>query len=1333
MAGLINPQSIGTSSSFIFLLQLPSLPSSGASCSSCTIAAITANLLAKSTVPGNIITLSMNSSNTAINQQNNITVYTQLMAPIPQGGMYQITLPSAVQPVLPVNCMNIYAFTLTSGSPSCSYNATSNSIYTNNFYFSGIGNVVFGVTVVNPVDTRQVSFTFQTFDSLGNMIGNSAQPTLFTALPLLLNANPTKNITQVSTNYKLTVSLTLGVALTQSDFVKVIFPQASYNNSAIVCISGGINIACNVNTDPVTNNLTVSLAPPCSQCSAGASLSFAIDGLVNPSFINTYSQSIVIQTAHTQGIVEQVASTINLTLASVTVSNYNRSGLSTVGSPYTMSFTYSIPPYISANGGLLQLNFVPYDSYIKVNYNSAQSTYTYPSSLTIVDSNNRSYTNNIIYDTTSTPNSVVQIIVSICGSNPCSNNLVISGLLRSFNPLTAMTQNILLTTQGGDPIANSNFSVLQFNPTKASNNLTISIPNSVTTLSSNYIIDFVSSYIPFQSGITLSLSNLQTINGGCFMIDNSSIFEGIFNCSVVNTTTIQITVSGDATFMMLDVIDYKITITNVTNPATIQPIIYSFNTLFNSVVSQTYSTTYSIQNPLPLSLSYSRSNSTYAQPANLTLSVTSNYPTFTEIKLNASSSLLTVVSASNYSTTISNNVFQISQINSLTNKSLTINVVNPSSTSSTGSISLGMYNNGYLTASGTIAIAAVVPVFLGISATTSNSIVGNLTDLTISFNRVNPFSAESSVIFNISPSLFNLTSAQYNGLPLVLPLTLPISTTSIVINNLQNLLSIPTNPQTSAIAAWTVDSTSNKVAQSAFNSSNLAPTIPTTALSFNFVRSNTAINGVGALVINYSPRFASVASTMQIVLPSNQAKMSTSGCQVQTSSGLSPCTVISSNSSAITVGYLGQSQTILTNVVNQEPNQNPLQVSIFNSNGELVETTSGTITPAIQLNQMTVSGQSTSSMVATNSQLTFTLTLPSALSAVNKLVINIPTAIYLKISTIYNQDCTYSVGSSNFSGCAYATDSNGWLTQVNLTNLGSSQIAAYTNIVLNLFVTNAWTSSSFSNTPISFYVCSSTDNYLAQGSIQLSTLYSGAINFSTAVITSFTVAQSGQAAGSTNNLTLSFTLAVPTPQTTILQLNIPKSTFNLNLSSLQSSLTKVSSSEISNYYSIQLQSPCTQNTPICMLANNTYNLWVVTTNNQYLQLSRNPISLQISQGINFITSVASVSTPPFIPLTFTSPSISRTNKLSNCPTTVTLSFSTIPVTNFQIILSPMITSSGNLLLVNAPSFTGFSATQSLTYAINSTGYISINVSGATNTSTSVIINGTNSFVVPAGI
>ena len=60
----------------------------------------------------------------------------------------------------------------------------------------------------------------------------------------------------------------------------------------------------------------------------------------------------------------------------------------------------------------------------------------------------------------------------------------------------------------------------------------------------------------------------------------------------------------------------------------------------------------------------------------------------------------------------------------------------------------------------------------------------------------------------------------------------------------------------------------------------------------------------------------------------------------------------------------------------------------------------------------------------------------------------------------------------------------------------------------------------------------------------------------------------------------------------------------------------------------------------------------------------------------------------------------------------------------------MTTPSGNVLLINAPSFSGFSSSQSLSYSTNSTGHVIINVNGASNSLTSLIVNGTNSFVVP---
>lgn len=149
---------------------------------------------------------------------------------------------------------------------------------------------------------------------------------------------------------------------------------------------------------------------------------------------------------------------------------------------------------------------------------------------------------------------------------------------------------------------------------------------------------------------------------------------------------------------MIEVIEYSITVTNVTNPATIQPLTYTINTLFNSVIGQTFSTTYSIQNPLPLSLTYTRSNSTYAQAAILNLTLTTSHPTFDQIKLNVPADLMTVTSNGNYLAAINNNSFEVSQIYALSGSSIIVDIVNPASTVVTGQMKVSMFLGGYLTA-----------------------------------------------------------------------------------------------------------------------------------------------------------------------------------------------------------------------------------------------------------------------------------------------------------------------------------------------------------------------------------------------------------------------------------------------------------------------------------------------------------------------------------------------------------------------------------------------------------------------------------------------------------
>ena len=150
----------------------------------------------------------------------------------------------------------------------------------------------------------------------------------------------------------------------------------------------------------------------------------------------------------------------------------------------------------------------------------------------------------------------------------------------------------------------------------------------------------------------------------------------------------------------------------------------------------------------------------------------------------------------------------------------------------------------------------------------------------------------------IDSTLFDLTSAKYNGNPLVLPLAVPISTSSIIISNLTNLLYIPTVPPTSGLSISTVDATDSKVAESSYDASSLYPDAPTTGVSYTFTRSNTAISGVGSLTIIYNPRFSSVAATLKITLPQNQMSMLSNACQMQITS-LTDCQVISSSSSTI--------------------------------------------------------------------------------------------------------------------------------------------------------------------------------------------------------------------------------------------------------------------------------------------------------------------------------------------------------------------------------------------------------------------------------------------------
>jgi hypothetical protein len=80
-----------------------------------------------------------------------------------------------------------------------------------------------------------------------------------------------------------------------------------------------------------------------------------------------------------------------------------------------MSFNYTTPAYITNNGGLLLINFNQFDTYVNPNYDSTSGTITYPTSLTITDSQEKIYTNSIVYYSDADLSSIKQIAIDICG------------------------------------------------------------------------------------------------------------------------------------------------------------------------------------------------------------------------------------------------------------------------------------------------------------------------------------------------------------------------------------------------------------------------------------------------------------------------------------------------------------------------------------------------------------------------------------------------------------------------------------------------------------------------------------------------------------------------------------------------------------------------------------------------------------------------------------------------------------------------------------------------------------------------------------------------------
>ena len=245
--GFGNPQFIGNSSSFKITFQETTAVQN---CANCKIAETSSGLVVESKNPGDISVVTFTSSNMYIASKTSISINLKLYAGIPEGGKVSIYLPAEISPVVPISCNNVYGFIISDNNdPYCVYNQSENRIDTKNFaypFLVSIGNGIISIDLNNPVDTRKVSFHFETFDSEGRTIGRSRQDYYYSAIPLIMSVSASKNNTQVDSSFTLQAEITLQRQInSSSNQIEVIFPNGvNYNTSSIICMSAQQNLGC---------------------------------------------------------------------------------------------------------------------------------------------------------------------------------------------------------------------------------------------------------------------------------------------------------------------------------------------------------------------------------------------------------------------------------------------------------------------------------------------------------------------------------------------------------------------------------------------------------------------------------------------------------------------------------------------------------------------------------------------------------------------------------------------------------------------------------------------------------------------------------------------------------------------------------------------------------------------------------------------------------------------------------------------------------------------------------------------------------------------------------
>lgn len=388
-----------------------------------------------------------------------MSINLQLYAGIPQGGKISIYLPPEIRPTEPIECGNIYGFIFPdNNNPTCSYNSTANRVDTVNFatpYFDSTGNGIISLKVTNPQDSRKVNFTFETYDSSGRMIGQSRSSSFYTATPLPMNAVINKTAQEVDKPFNMSCEISITQSLNLTNYVEVTLPSVVYDLPNIHCFSAGQNLSCTKSYD-IMQQLVITFAPPCVQCTTGNTLKFTIVNLKNPSYINDANQQIIVNTRSIQGVIESGIKSLTLTPSAITLSSYSKPTSQVVGTEYNLQMTLGLPDYVKLNGGQIHLQFSPMSAYSDGQLSGF--SYTGPSySLEIITNlSSTILSNSVQYYPDSSPDTISKIIfnicdgvVSVCNMTTTSFTFVIRKLKIGYIPSLQSTDVIRIATKYG--------------------------------------------------------------------------------------------------------------------------------------------------------------------------------------------------------------------------------------------------------------------------------------------------------------------------------------------------------------------------------------------------------------------------------------------------------------------------------------------------------------------------------------------------------------------------------------------------------------------------------------------------------------------------------------------------------------------------------------------------------------------------------------------------------------------------------------------------------------------------------------------------------------------